>query len=433
MRPTPRPPARPAALACLALTLAAACGNTADRLLSITTPSRIGAGQYLVPQNAAPIVASAVADFECAVGAYVVSSGLTSGELADASQTAARWSLDRRDFLPTDALYSTADCAGLGTYTPINTARFTADQAYTAITGWTDAQVSNRQRLLGTSALYAGYSLVLLGEGYCSGAINSGAELTSAQLLDSAEARFTAALTAAAAMPPSDTLSRTIANASYVGRARVRLDRGNKAGAAEDAAKVPLTFVLNATAAANNSRRYNRVYAQNNLGNSGVTVAPAYRGLTVQGAPDPRVRVVDANTLASDQANRIFRQTRYAGLDAPLPIATGVEARLILAEAQGAPLGVATLNALRARAGVALPPLTAAEAADFPTTVLEERRRELFLQGNRLFDLRRATLTPVPAPGTSYPAGGVISKGGVYGAQLCYPLPDAERAANPNL
>lgn len=429
MRPHPRPSTRPAALACLALVLAAACGDTADRLLAVTTPSRIGATQYLIPQNAAPIVASAVADFECAFGAYVVSSGLTSGELADASQTAARWSLDRRDFLPTDALYSTASCEGLGTYTPINTARFTADQAYTAITGWTDAQVANRQRLLGTAALYAGYSLVLLGEGFCSGAINGGPELTSAQLLDSAEVRFTAALAAAAAMPATDTLSRPITNAAYVGRARARLDRGDKAGAAADAAKVPAGFVLNAAAAsgAGAARRNNRVYAQNGTGSGGVTVAPAYRTLTVQGAPDPRVRVVNANALASDQVNRIFRQQKYAGLDAPIPIATYVEAQLILAEAQGAGAGVAIINALRARPGVALPPITAAEAADFQTTVLEERRRELFLQGNRLYDLRRANLTPMPAPGAPYP------KGGTYGAQLCYPLPDAERAANPNL
>ena len=198
MRPCPRVSGsltRPAALAAAALAAAAgltACGETADRLLSVTTPSRLGAGQYVVPSNAGLLVASAAADFECAFGAYVVSSGLTAGELTDVSQTAARWSLDRRDVLPGDALYSTGTCQALGTYTPINTARFTADQAHAAITGWTDAQVANRQALLGRSALYAGFALVLLGEGYCSGTINVGPELTSAQVLDSAAARVRA-------------------------------------------------------------------------------------------------------------------------------------------------------------------------------------------------------------------------------------------------
>lgn len=422
---------RPAAVACLALSLLSACGGTADRLLSVTTPSRLGQDAYLVPSNAAVIAAGAVGDFECALGAHVVSSGLTAGELADASQTAARWSLDRRDVLPSDALYSTGDCIGLGTYTPINTARFTADQAYTYLSGWTDAQVPNsRQRLVATAALYAGYSLVLLGEDYCTGTINGGPELTSAQLFDSAQARFTTAIAAAQLVPSSDTLSRPILNAAYVGRARARLDRGDKAGAAADAALVPAGFVLNTMGTTGNAtatRRQNRVYAQNGTGSNGVTIAPAYRALTVQGVTDPRVKVVDAKAKAGDQVNTIWRTQKYTSLDAPIPIASYVEAQLILAEARGGSQGVAILNALRARTGVALPALTAAETADFQTTVIEERRRELFLQGNRLYDLRRSNLTPVPAPGTAYP------KGGAYGGQLCYPLPDAERAANPNL
>jgi len=96
---------------------------------------------------------------------------------------------------------------------------------------------------------------------------------------------------------------------------------------------------------------------------------------------------------------------------------------------------VAILNALRARAGVGLPPLTAAEIADFQNTILEERRRELFLQGNRWYDLRRGqALTPRPATVTLIPAAGTPHpKGGVYGNQVCWPLPDVERFANPNL
>ena len=35
---------------------------------------------------------------------------------------------------------------------------------------------------------------------------------------------------------------------AYVGRARARLDQGNKTGAAADAALVPAGFVINATA-----------------------------------------------------------------------------------------------------------------------------------------------------------------------------------------
>src|SRR5689334_8517891 len=137
---------RAAALVAL-LAFGAACSGTADKLLSVTTPSRLADDQFLVPQNAQLIVNSAVADYECALGGYVVASGLASGELADASQTASRWSFDRRDILPTDAQYSTASCTNLGVYTPISTARFTTDQALQKLDSWTDQQVPNRQKL----------------------------------------------------------------------------------------------------------------------------------------------------------------------------------------------------------------------------------------------------------------------------------------------
>ncbi len=64
--------------------------------------------------------------------------------------------------------------------------------------------------------------------------------------------------------------------------------------------------------------------------------------------------------------------------------------------------------------------------SDFTTALVDERSRELFLQGNRWFDVRRFNTTLLPATGTAY------AKGGVYGDQRCWPLPDAETLANPN-
>ena len=404
-----------------ALVLVAGACDRVDRLLAVDTPSRLPEARLLEPQNASLIVASAVADLECAYGGYVVASGLAGGELVETSQTASRWSFDRRNVLPTDAHYSTFGCEAIGVYTPINTARYTSDQALRALEGWTDAQVANRQRLIATAAAHAGYGILLLAEGFCSAVIDVGPELTTAQLLDSAEARFTKAIAAATA--PADS---NILRLALVGRARARLDKGDRAGAAEDAVRVPVSFVHNATAGTTAARRNNRVFAQNGAGTV-VTVAPAYRNLTVQGQADPRVRANNAGRNANDNLNPLWLQQKYTSLDAPTPLATGVEARLILAEVRGGSEGVSIINALRARAGVALPPLTAAEAADFQTTLFEERRRELWLQGTRWFDVRRGNLPLVPAPGTTYP------KGGSYGDQRCWPLPDAERLSNPNL
>jgi hypothetical protein len=402
-----------AALATLALLGAVACN--VDQLLEIETPSRVAEDKLIVPENAGLIVAGSLADFECALGGYVVASALAAGELVDGTQTASRWSYDRRNVLATDAHYSTFSCAAIGVYTPINTARYTNDQASRALAGWTDQQVANRQVLIATSTALAAYSLVLLGEGFCSGVIDAGPELTPAQVFDSAEVRFTAAIAAAQAANQQNWL-----NLSYVGRARVRRDKGDLAGAASDAALVPVDFVFNASASTTAARRNNRVAAQG----TSITVAPAYRNMTVAGQPDPRVRATDAGRLASDQVNPLWTQQKYAAVTTPTPIATGIEAQLILAEARGGAEGVLILDQLRARVG--LPPLTATEAANFPATLLEERNRWLWLQGSRWYDIRLRNLPLVPASGATY------AKGGTYGDQRCWPLPDVEKLSNPN-
>jgi len=401
--------------AAVGLGLLSACSNF-DRLLTVQTPSRLAESSYLVPANAALISASAVADYECALGGYAVASGMAAGELFDATQTAARWNYDRRNVEAVDAQYSTAGCEGIGVYTPINTARYTNDQAVAKLEEWTDAQVPNRQRLLATNAAMAGFSLVLLGEGFCQGTINLGKAMTSVQLFDSAEARFTKAITAATAAGDQAAL-----NLAYAGRARARINKGDRTGAAADAARIPTGFVFNATADATVGRRNNRVFQQNNQSFL-VTVGPTFRTLN-----DPRVSVTNQNRLAADQVNQIWTQNKFTSLTATYPIASWIEAQLILAEARGGAEGIAVLNALRARTGVALPPLSAAEAANFTAALVEERRRELFLQGNRWFDVKRFNQTLTPATGTTYP------KGGVYGDQRCWPLPDVERLANPNL
>lgn len=406
----------------LALTVALLAGTACDRvddLLSIETPSRLAEETLLVPANAQLLVASATGDFQCAYGSYVVASGMAAGELYESTQTASRWSYDRRDVRPTDAHYSTFGCTGIGVYTPLNTARYTNDQILAKLEGWTDAEVPNRQRLMAQAAAFAGYSLLLLGEGFCSGAIDGSAEMTSAQFFAEAEERFGRAITAAQAAGATDLL-----NLARVGRARARLYQGNTAGAATDAEAVPVGFVYELVSTDVDSRYYNRVASQNALSNV-TTVAPAYRNLTVGGEPDPRVPVVDMNTMAGDQYNELWRQQIYTSLTDPMRLASGIEAQLILAETRGGTAGADILDDLRDLED--LPALTAAERASFEATLLSERSRWLYLQGTRWYDIRRADLTLVPATGTAYP------KGGVYGEQRCWPLPDVERLANPNI
>jgi hypothetical protein len=56
--------------------------------------------------------------------------------------------------------------------------------------------------------------------------------------------------------------------------------------------------------------------------------------------------------------------------------------------------------------------------------VLEERRRELWLQGTRLGDMLRSDIPFVT---------GVTPKGEQYGSYTCMPIPQREIDANPNI
>jgi hypothetical protein len=400
----------------------AACNILSDAL-DVTAPDRIERGPLEQPQNAAILLNGAIGDFECALGTFVVTGGLMSGELIETTATASRWSYDRRDIQTNENHYSTFDCQTLGVYTPIQTARWTADNILGLLQQWTDQQVEDRQEKIATAAAYGGYARILLGEAFCSAAIDLGPEMTSAEIFASAEEKFDVAIAAAEAAGDDDLLHFALA-----GRARARLDQGDLTGAAADAALVPADFVWNATASEDNTRRYNRVFAQNGEG-QGTSVAEAYRDLG-----DARVEVVDEEETASDNRTPFFTQQKYTTLDAELPIASGDEARLILAEAELAagdrPAALAIFAALRAEEGA--DPLSAADLALSDEALLaQERSRELFLEGQHIFDVRRFDLPLSPAPGEPYSS--VYSKGGEYGDQRCMPLPDVERFNNPNI
>jgi len=402
--------------------------NILDKGLEATSPDKIVTSTLEIPANAGLITNSAIGNFECALKSYVVDAAMMSGEFMDATPTAANWAFDRRDTDPTaDTRYATDACDSYGIYTPIQVARGTADRALQLLQGWTDAQVPNRQDLMAKAAAYAGYSRILLGEGFCNAAINLGPKLTSAQVFASAESTFTTAIAAAQAAG-----DQQILDMAYVGRARARLDEGNKAGAASDAALVPAGFVINASAETTPSTRQNRIQVFNQLGL--VSVAPSYRTLTVtnsggQQVPDNRVTVTYAGKNGTDNRTPLYIQTKYANSSSPVPIASYKEALLIIAEVQQGQTAVNIINAMRSAEG--LPPFSSPDPTAIATEVTESRRRELFLEGQHLYDVLRLNLPLDPAAGIPYST--VYLKGGNYGTERCFPLPDVERLNNPNI
>ncbi len=400
------------------LALVTAC-DVGD-LLSVETPSRIPVADVETPANAALLVRSAVGDFECAYAAYVVAGGLVGEEFADGRQMANRHPYDRRTMQPIDERYSTFDCTEIGVYTPVQTSRASAERILWLLKQWTDEQVPNRAMLITVAAAHAGYSLVLLGEGFCSMAISSldenrkpvhGGEITRDSVFRLAEARF------AEAIPSSDA---SIRNMAYLGRAKARQNLGRLPEAKADAQQLPAAFVRDVTASAISARRQNRVWSESRATLWGSLVAEPYKSMT-----DPRVSFV-TTTQKTVVGIEVVYQTKYTSASSPIPFATGDEAQLIIAEADiiANPNNALTIiNAFRGRGNQ--PALSTTDPVVLKDALIDQRRRELFLEGQHLGDLIRYSITPMPPAGTPYHGSGT------YGNQLCMPLPAAERLNNP--
>jgi hypothetical protein len=408
---------------------AVACSD-ASHILDQEAPSRVEANTLDNPAYAQLLVNGAIGDFECAFAQYIIAGGLVGDELIDAQLGQAGWDYDRRTIFTGSIPYSTNTCNSTqtpGLYTPLSVARFQGDNALKKLQGWTDAQVANRQSLIATAATYAGYSLELLGESMCSAAIDLGPELTRAQLFADAQDRFTTAITAAQAANNTNML-----NAARLGRARSLINQGNLAQARADAVLVPDGFVLNASYSSAVTRRENLVWSQMYRGLFS-SVDPSFRNVTWAGVPDPRVTVLDAGVNGQDTKTRIFRQTKYTAIGTPIPIARSAEAQLIVAEADNAAgntaNAVAAINVLHTKAGI--PPYAGGTQAEVQAQIIEERRRELFLESQRLGDIIRYNLQVTPVKGTAFSKGG--SYGNDTGIAVCFPLPDIERNNNPTL
>jgi hypothetical protein len=326
----------------------------------------------------------------------------------------------------------------------------------------------------------AGLTYVFLAETWCAGvtishlkadgSIAYGMPLTTHQILDTARARFDAAL--AATTDPDMTAFAAVA------KARALIDSGGFAAAGALAATVPTSFAYVQEHSENTDRQNNGVF-NGNFPDQRYAVADSegVNGFPFRSVADRRTSFIapkdptTGDTLTGfDGSTTLWTQQRYGSRKTPITVATGVEARLIQAEVAlkaGDTLAggqfLAQLNEPRANAadrayfdpnpfvpadpttqpiGV-LPALTVTDigtAGGAVKLLFAERARWLWFTAHRLGDMRRL-VRPVAQGGYGLPAngpGGVFPSGPYfkvnfanYGTDVNFPIPITEKQ-NPN-
>lgn len=263
--------------------------------------------------------------------------------------------------------------------------------------------------------LYAGFANRFLGENVCETVIDGGPKVPHTEHFVRAESLFTRALALAGT-------NAALANAARAGRAQVRVNLGKWDDAVADAALVPASFRHNAVFSVNTTRE-NMDLAVQTINRREVTVF----GTAWVSSPDPRARYDTVRTSSGgfqtgqDGRTRFFRQAKYLTIGDPVPLAKGTEMLLIRAEAalraNDVTAAVGFIN--QGRTAAALPALAITTAADAWTALIRERGAVLWLEGRRLYDLRR------------WLAEGRNTQ--LQGRSGCIPISLEEIGANPNL
>lgn len=453
------PRARWAVLAIAAGALVAAgCSNWKDQLLAPQNPGVIDPGATGSSAAAAALKVGALGRLRFAVDC---SSGeclwQEAGSLVDEYHNAdfqnTRQDIDQRQITDDNPTIASTN----GPYLGVAQQRGFVRDALAAMRQYLPQNTAD----IGELYMGLGFLEMSLAENFCNGiplghtiagVVTYGPALTDAQVLDSASAHLDSALAIATG---SDANSQFVRNAALITKARILVDQGKFSQAAGLIASVPTSFqYLFATdpssTSDDNGHWTIQVAAQRLSVSDSFEIVNGIKTVTKNALPfasanDPRVVVKPGSALTppvgpEDGSTPMFVATMW-GRDDPMAMASGIDARLIEAEAKlnaGDIAGMMSiLNALRAtpqKIGVlsvpAMSPLAAPATQDAATTLFfREKAFWTFGRGQRLNDERRLVRQYKRAEDQVFPTGQYF-KGGTYGHTIQLPVPTTE-LANP--
>lgn len=404
--------AAPRALVGLALAASVACSD----FLTVKNPNVIDASTIDPVQDAPTLANSGQQNYQSALGWMIMYGSWFTGEAIVAETFPTRNEYGRREVLAANGSHNG------DVWTPLSQAA-ASNHFILGLTLPTPDTNINIVR----AHTWLGYSFLLMAEQFCQGAVYGGPALTTAAMLDSARANFTAAITKGTANATTGAVA--LANVARVGRARANLQAGNATAAITDAGTVPAGFnftFAHIDDAANRTRMSNRMW-QFTFDRGSISVAPAFR------VSDPRIAfgAPATHTLSAQDATAgpFWIQRKYPAYTSPLRVASKLEADYIAAEAGGTTTRQAQIAARRS--ANSLPAYSGAtDAASILTEFMLQKHLDFWLEGQRFGDWRRnpTSVADVPVPGSTYFKPGFSP----VGNQTCYVLPTAETDNNRN-
>jgi hypothetical protein len=421
----------------------ALAGCSIDKMLEVKDPATVNPATLDDPEVLPVVVNGAIGDFTTAYSGnglndvFLAVTAAMSDEVFSSGTFPTRTATDRRyQQQPADG--NTSDLA----YTNLQRARHALKEAAVKV----DNFVGKSDPRYGELRALEAYTYVALGEGFCSaipisdvvdGAWVYGEPETAAEIMADAVTIF------------DEALANGGGNLAAVGKARALLNLGQYAAAAAAVAGVPTTF--NYFTYHSDSGAQNPFYSLQGNGRYSMSDKEGGNGLPFRSANDPRVPWIQdpAQPNGFDPTYPLYKIKKYNSFGAPVVLASGVEARLIEAEAalQGGQVDtwLTKLNDLRASVATVmtaqvpgypiesptLAPLTDPGSADARRDLMfYERAFWMYATGHRLGDLRRLVNNYGLPQNQVYPTG-AYHKGGEFGNEVVFPV-NFDEGNNPN-
>lgn len=367
--------------------------------------------------------AGAIGDFQQAVdggGGVNPYVGLFTDEFHLSGTFPTRIEIDERNISTTNGTFDNV-------YSDLQHARNSAQNAAELLT-----EAFGSDSRVGQMYNISGWTHLLLGEVFCgavplgrtpiSGDQVMGEVHTNEQLFQIAMSEFDQAIATAAG-------DNDLVMAARLGRARAMVNLGQFSSAASEVSSVPDDFVFWIRHDVNASGGSNAIHDYNwDQGRWSVSDVEGINGIAFREAMDPRLPWELDDEPGFDSQTPLYLQLIYEDDNDDMPLATGLDARLIEAEAalQGGDPGtwLGIMNGLRADVG--MDPLSDPGTADARARMhFEERAFWLFGRGTRLGDLRRMVRQYGFAEDDVFPTGQHF-KGSAYGDQVAFPIPQEE-------